>query len=70
MAADVKMTKEDEKWQSESDARTLQDAVVIKNDSGRLKKAVEAAKRLAKEKMKEAEALAGIAKGKTVLTRS
>lgn len=70
MAAKEQLSKEEEKWEAENDARTLQDAVVIKNDAKRLKKAVEAAKRLAEEKMKEAEALAKIAKGKTVLTRS
>ena len=63
-------TKEDEKWEAENDARILQDAVVIKNDSKRLKKAIEAAKRLAEEKMEEANALAKIAKkGKTALTK-
>ena len=65
----TKAELDEEKWQAENDARILQDAVVIKNDSKRLKKAVEAAKRLAKEKMEEADALAKIAKGKTALTR-
>jgi len=70
MAAKEQLSKEEEKWQAENDARTLQDAVVIKKDPKRFKKAVEAAKRLAEEKMKEADAMAKIAQGKTVLTRN
>jgi len=59
----VKISKDEERWQAEDDARTLQMAEVIRNDPKRLKKAQEAAKKLAEEKRKEADAIAKVAKG-------
>ena len=55
------LTKEDTKWMAESDARTLADADTIRNDSTRLKKAKDAAKRLAKEETVKTETLRKIA---------
>jgi len=43
------LTKEEKKWQADSDARTLAEAEVINADSGRLTAVKSAAKRLSKE---------------------
>jgi hypothetical protein len=67
--AKIKMSKEEERWKAESDARTLSDADVIRNDPERLKKAIEAAKRLFVEKRKEADAIEKVADSKTLLTK-
>ena len=63
MAKEVKLSKEEAKWRAEDDARTLQLGEVIRNDPKRLKKAIDAAKRLADEKRKEADAIAKVASG-------
>jgi hypothetical protein len=67
--AKIKMSKEEERWKTEEDARTLQNAEVIKQDPERLKKAMEAAKRLSVEKRKEADAIEKVANSKTLLTK-
>ena len=51
----------DREWQARDDARTLMNAELIKNDSARLLKAQEVAKRLAEEQNKEASLLNKIA---------
>jgi hypothetical protein len=55
------MTKQEEKWQAESDARTLAQAEEIRHDKNRLKAATTAAKRLLKEEVKEVKGLAVVA---------
>ena len=58
------VTAMDEKeWQAESDARTLVEADVIRNDPERLKAAQEKAKKLVEEKKRESEAMARVAEG-------
>lgn len=64
------MSKQEERWKAEEDARTLQMAEVIRNDPKRLKKAMDAAGRLAEEKRKEAEAIAKVAKGQLFYDKS
>ena len=59
----VKISKDEEKWQARDDAYTLQMAEVIRNDKKRFEKAMKAAKELAEEKKKEADAIAKVAKG-------
>ena len=51
----------DKKWEAENDARTLADADSIKLDGGRLKRAKQAAKRMAKEETARTNALRRIA---------
>ena len=51
----------EKKWQRESDARTLSEAEQIKADKGRLKGATQAAKQMAQEAIKQAEAMKRIA---------
>ena len=48
-------------WAAESDARTLADADSIKSDPARMKKAKQAAKRMAKEETARTDALRKIA---------
>lgn len=50
-------------WQAESDARTMAQAHEIKKDSQRFKKAVDASKRMADEKMQEAKHLQKMSQG-------
>ena len=54
-------TISDREWQARDDARTLMNAELIKNDTARLLKAQEVAKRLAEEQNKEASLLNKIA---------
>jgi hypothetical protein len=56
--------KSEEEWQAESDARALEEARLIQADSSRLERAQTAAKRLAKEKQEEADAMKVVAGGK------
>ena len=51
----------EQEWQARDDARTLMNAELIKNDTARLLKAQEVAKRLAEEQNKEASLLNKIA---------
>jgi hypothetical protein len=51
------MDADEKKWRAESDARTLAEAKVIEKDTTRLEAAQEAAKGLAKELKKDAEAM-------------
>jgi len=62
--------KEDKDWEAESDARTMADADVIKNDSERYERAVKAAQDMARDKKKEAESISRIAEGKTPSRRA
>jgi hypothetical protein len=57
------MVAEEEKWQAEDDARTLMRSEEVRKDSKRHKKAQEAADRMLKEKISEAESLSKVAKG-------
>ena len=59
---DKAMSIDEKKWQAESDARTLSEAAVIKKDTQRLRAAVNAARRMYKEKKIEAAAMEKIAK--------
>ena len=61
----VGLTVADKKWQAESDARTLVDAELIKNDPKKMKAAAKAAERMAKEEMAKAKAMQNIAGIKT-----
>lgn len=56
------MTAEDKKWQADSDARTLAEAKVIEKDPARMKIAMNAAKKMAKDRMDEANAMKAVAK--------
>lgn len=49
------------RWRAEDDARTLQRAKLIYEDGKRFKAAMDAAKRMAKETRKEAEAMEDVA---------
>uniref|UniRef100_A0A6M3KC71 Uncharacterized protein n=1 Tax=viral metagenome TaxID=1070528 RepID=A0A6M3KC71_9ZZZZ len=53
----AKLTKEDKKWRAESDARTLSEAVIIKEDRERLRLASEHAKTLANNVREQAKNL-------------
>jgi hypothetical protein len=50
----------DKKWQAQSDARTLADAMTIKSTPARLKAAVKEAKVMAKEMKKESDSITKI----------
>ena len=58
------MTKENDKFEAECDARTLMDAEKIRKDDKRHGAAQKAAEKLLKEKAEEAEALKAVAHGK------
>ena len=64
------MSKEEKKWQAESDARTLMEAEVVEKTPSRLKAAKKAAKEMAAEKRKEAEAMTKIAKDNSSSARN
>lgn len=57
------MIAEDDKWQAEDDALTLMRSEEVRKDDKRHKKAQEAADRMLKEKISEAESLSKVAKG-------
>lgn len=57
-----KMTEDERRWRAESDARTLVEAEVIKQDASRKKAASEAAKRLAEKEKAEARAMSRVAR--------
>lgn len=54
----------EKQWQAECDARTLADADKIKKDRKRVNDAIKAAKKMAKDKMAEAQAMSKVARGK------
>lgn len=58
------MPTSERNWEAESDARTLADADVIRNDIARRTAAEKAAVDMAKRQKDEAAAMAKIAKGK------
>lgn len=58
------MTKQDRKWQAESDARILADAAQISKDKARANRAVRAAKQMASDAQKTAKTVAKQAKRK------
>ena len=60
------MTAQDKRWQTESDARILADANVIRKTPNRLKAAVKEAKNMATDAKKQATAMSTVAK----ITRS
>ena len=55
------MTEDEKRWQSESDARTLATAEVIKKDEERLKSAGIAAEKMSEEELQEAIAMKNVA---------
>lgn len=57
----IPMNGVDKKWQAECDARTLADAKVIEADASRKGAAIEAARKMAEEKTKEAAAMRNVA---------
>ncbi len=57
-----KMSSMDKKFQAESDARMLAEAQVISGDKGRMKAAQGAAKSMAAEATKQAQAMTKVAK--------
>lgn len=59
--AEISLSADEKKWKAESDARTLSEAEIIKKDESRLVAAQEAAKELAKDSKKEAEAMDDVA---------
>ncbi len=60
----VASTPQDRRWRQENDARTLAEAEVIQTTPSRLAGAKKAAKRMAEEERKQAEAMTKIATGK------
>lgn len=52
-----KLATQDKEWQAESDARTLADAAEITGNKSRTRRAVAAAKKLAKDAQKTAKAV-------------
>ena len=60
--AKVQMTAADKKWRAQDDARTLIDAGAIKEDKGRMNRALTEVKTIASQKEKEAKAARKIAK--------
>jgi len=60
----------DEDWKADSDARTLSEAEMIKKDSGRMIKAIAAAKKIAERKAEEDLAMQTIAAGKVAYPNS
>ena len=56
-------TKEEKKWEAESDARTIAEAEAIKGDPERIKAAQKAAKEMSEERQREADALRSLSKG-------
>ena len=55
------LSDDEKRWRAESDARTLADAEAIRNDPVRVGSAMEAAKRMAAERAKEASAMMKVA---------
>jgi hypothetical protein len=56
------MRAEEAEWQRESDARTLAEAVAIKADPVRLKGAIKASAKMAKEAEEKAKSLRSVSK--------
>ena len=55
---------EERYWDAQNDARTLAEAMNIRKDSSRMKEAVQAADRMAREKRKEANSMSSVARRK------
>ena len=64
-----KLSKQEENWQSESDAHTLQEADLIEKDKKRMNKAINAALRLANEQMERAKSMEKVGRKKTLATK-
>jgi len=60
----------DSDWEADSDARTLSEAEIIKNDASRMLKAQSAAKKIADRKAEENMAMRTIAAGKIAYPNS
>lgn len=56
------ISAEEKRWRAQDDARTLAQARVIQGDAERLAAAKAEAQRMAEEQLKEAAAMAGVAK--------
>lgn len=54
---------EEKRWQAESDARTLAEANVIREDPERMKAAQGAAKKMAEDEREQANAMSKVARG-------
>lgn len=59
-----KLTKQEQEWQAQDDARVLAQANVIQGDNSRLTKASKAADQMAQEATKQAEAMKRVANKK------
>lgn len=57
----MRISDEESKWRAEDDAHTLAEAEKIKMDSGRLRKAKEAASRMVREENERLKALRAVA---------
>ena len=55
------LTAREKEWRAEGDAHTLMTAELLKNDPQRLKKAIAAAKKLAKREAEETSAMKKVA---------
>lgn len=58
------VTKQEEDWEAESDARTIMEAEAIKADEKRFNKAVAAAKKMKEEEAEKMKALEQLANAK------
>lgn len=61
----TKMTKQDQQWQAESDARTMAQYQEILSDKARMSRAIKEANKQANELSKRASAMQNAAKMKT-----
>ncbi len=57
------LSADEKRWRAESDARSLAEADAIQKDPKRLEAATEAAKRMAEEQQRDADAMTRVAAG-------
>lgn len=62
----INMVKSDRDWRAEDDARTLSSAHEVMSDHRRHRKAIKAAKGIAQEREKEAQAMHRVANNKPI----
>lgn len=65
----VKMSKQDQQWQAECDARTMAQYQEILNDKARMNRAIKEANKQAQDLSKRANAMQSVAKTKAPSTR-
>lgn len=58
---DQAITADEKRWRAESDAHTLAEADIIRNDKERLEAATEAAKKMAEEQLQRAASMKHVA---------